>query len=715
MANSPETKETPRAVNWQLARSMVEPLYGDQVLGTGEPCLAHADGMAAILREIRDDDELLAATYLYSVQVYLKNPEEWIEKTFGPKVMSLCRDLQGLLKLSAQARSSNKEANAASQPEKLRKMLLAMCSDLRVVLLRLASRLQTLRWFAQHPELAAEAAVFGAETLQLYSPLANRLGIWQMKWELEDMSLRFTKPEVYQGIVKKLDASREERLAFVQGCVDRIRQMLAEHGIEGDVSGRSKHIYSIWLKMERKHLPFERLFDLRALRIIVGTVEQCYEVLSIINETFTAISSEYDDYIAHPKPNGYRSLHTVVRASNGLPVEIQIRTREMHEFAELGFAAHWRYKEAGNSLGVNSAEEQKVVWLRQLLAWHSDVEPPKPEGIKEELVYALTPMGRVVELSAGSTPVDFAYMVHTQLGHRCRGAKVNGAMVPLTHVLKTGDTVEVIAAKTGGPSRDWMNPELGFAAMARTRGKVRTWFNALQLKEQTERGREKLDKELARLGKSTFKLELLAKTLGFDSVDDLCMVFDKGEISTRAIETAVMPAPAKKPEEAEEEAVPVKPVAPKSKAAGKGGVLVVGVDSLLTQLARCCHPVPPDEIVGFVSRGRGVVVHRADCPNVRNLLEQSRERLIDVSWGKVSDDAVFPLEILILSRDRLGLLKDVSDIFIRLKINITSVNTQTVKNVARLKFGVEVAGTALLAQALKEIMGLKGVISARRC
>lgn len=705
-----ETKETARPVNWQLARSMVEPIYEGQVLETGEPRLAHADGMAAILRGIRDDDELLAAAYLYSVQVFLKNSDEWIEKSFGTRVLGLCRQLQGLIRLSVQARSKNKEANAASQPEKLRRMLLAMCGDLRVVLLRLASRLQTLRWFAMHPN--PEAEIYGAETLQLYSPLANRLGIWQLKWELEDLSLRFTRPEVYESIVKKLDATRSQRIAFVQDCVRKIRALLEKRGIRAEVSGRSKHIYSIWLKMERKHLPFERLFDLRALRIIVDTVAQCYEVLSIINESFSAISSEYDDYIAHPKPNGYRSLHTVVRASNGLPVEIQIRTREMHEFAELGFAAHWRYKEAGNSLGVNSAEEQKVVWLRQLLAWHSDVEPPKAPGVEDEHVYALTPMGRVVELDAGSTPVDFAYMVHTQLGHRCRGAKVNGAMVPLTHKIHTGDTVEIIAAKSGGPSRDWMNPELGFAAMPRTRGKVRAWFNAQQLQEQIERGRDKLDRELARLGRSTFKLELLAKTLGFESVEDLCTTFDKGEISTRAIEAAVAPSE-KKAEEAPEP--PLRSLQAKPRGRGAGGVLVVGVDSLLTQLARCCHPVPPDEIVGFVSRGRGVVVHRADCPNLKNLMEHSRERLIDVSWGKPPEDAVYPLEILVLARDRIGLIKDVTDIFIRLKINITHVNTQTMKNVARLRFGLEVTGTALLHQALKEILGVKGVISARRC
>ncbi len=711
MASSEEkTEDTPK-VNWQLARSMVEPLYEGQTLETGESRLVHADGMVSILRGVRDDDELMAAAYLYCVHRYVKNPEEWIEKSFGNRVLGLCTDLQRLMKLSEQARSSNREANAASQPEKLRKMLLAMCGDLRVVLLRLASRLQTLRWFVMHP--SEDAALFGAETLQLYSPLANRLGIWQMKWELEDLSLRFTKPDVYQSIVKSLDATRSERLAFVQGAVTKIRKLLAEHHIRGEVSGRSKHIYSIWLKMERKHLPFEKLFDLRALRVIVDTVEQCYEVLSILNEHFTLIQSEYDDYIAHPKPNGYRSLHTVVKASNGLPIEIQIRTREMHEFAELGFAAHWRYKEAGNSLGVSSAEEQKVVWLRQLLAWHSDVEPLKTPGVAEDMVYALTPMGRVVELTAGSTPVDFAYMVHTQLGHRCRGAKVNGAMVPLTHRLKTGDTVDIVTAKTGGPSRDWMNPELGFAAMPRTRGKVRTWFNQLQIQEQTERGRMQLNKELARLGKTAFNLELLAKTLGFDSVDELCITLARDEISGRAIENVVSPESVPKKTE-ELPVVPMKSSQGRN-GHGKGKVLVVGVDSLMTQLARCCHPVPPDDIVGFVSRGRGVVVHRADCPNVKSLVEHSKERLIDVSWGEASEETRYPLDVLVLAQDRVGLLKDVTDVLIKQKINITGVNTQTVKNVARLKFGIEVTGGELFHQLLKEIMAVKGVFSARRC
>ena len=709
-----KTETAPEKVNWQLARSLVETLYGDSVLSTGEPRLAHADGMVNILRGIRDDDELIAAAYLFSVHTFLKNAEDWIEKSFGPRVLGLCTDLQRLMKLSEQARSGGKEASAESQPEKLRKMLLAMCGDLRVVLLRLASRLQTLRWFVGHPSDASEA--YAAETLQLYSPLANRLGIWQMKWELEDLSLRFTKPEVYRSIVKSLDATREQRIAFVQEAVNRIRGLLAEHGIKADVSGRSKHIYSIWLKMERKHLTFDRLYDLRALRVIVGTVEECYEVLSIISASFSQIASEYDDYIAHPKPNGYRSLHTVIKAGNGLPIEIQIRTREMHDFAELGFAAHWRYKEAGNSLGVNSAEEQKVVWLRQLLAWHSDVEPVRAPGVKEDMVYALTPMGRVVELSAGSTPVDFAYMVHTQLGHRCRGAKVNGAMVPLTHRLQTGDTVEVIAAKTGGPSRDWMNPELGYAAMARTRSKVRAWFNAQLLQEQTARGREKLDKELARLGKSTFKLETLAKTLGFESVEELCLSFDKAEISGRAIEAAVTPQEHKAAEEADVPPISIKPAAAKSPGQAKpsGKVLVVGVDSLLTQLAKCCHPVPPDDIVGFVSRGRGVVVHRTDCPNVRNMLETSRERMIDVSWGKADPLALYPMEILVLAHNRPGLLKDLSDVLIRLKVTVTGVNSQLSKGLGRLRFGVEIAGASALRELSKEMLAVKGVISVRR-
>ena len=693
-----------------LARSMIEPLYRELMLSTGESALAHADGVASILRGVRDDPELIAAAYLFCVPRVIQNSGEWIEKSFGATVAGLVAELGKLNDLSTKTRSESKEANATMQPEALRRMFLAMCQDLRVVLLKLASRLQTLRWFASSHSEGAEQ--FGSETLAVYAPLANRLGIWQIKWELEDLSLRFTRPAEYHAIARELDESREERLEFMQMAVQRIRSLLSNHHIRAEVSGRPKHIYSIWKKMQRKHLRFDQLFDVRALRIIVDTVEQCYEVLSIVQENFQTISKEYDDYIAKPKPNGYQSLHTVVTDAAGRPIEIQIRTRAMHEFAELGVAAHWRYKEAGNSNGVSSAEEQRVAWLRQLLAWRSDVgQAPDAanQAVEDDHVYCLTPQGRVVELATGATPVDFAYMVHTQLGHRMKGAKVDGQMVPLNTKLKTGQTVEIIAGKTGQPSRDWLNPELGYAASPRTRNKVRQWFNAQLTQELLSEGRDRLDKELARLGRTAVKLDDLAKRLGFDSVDELCIAFAKEEITLTALQQAVQPP---KPVEPEQPEVVVRN---ESASARRGKVLVVGVDSLLTQLARCCHPVPPDEIVGYVSRGRGVMIHRADCPNIRNMLEQDPDRLIEVSWGSAAGvDAVYPAEILIVSQDRQTLLKDISEVFQREKIHITAMNSNRVKGDQHMRFRIETRGAEDLRRTLAGLREIKGVLSARR-
>lgn len=693
-----------------LARSMIEPLYRELMLSTGESALAHADGVASILRGVRDDPEQIAAAYLFCVPRVIQNSGEWIEKSFGATVAGLVAELGKLNDLSTKTRSESKEANATMQPEALRRMFLAMCQDLRVVLLKLASRLQTLRWFASSHSEGAEQ--FGSETLAVYAPLANRLGIWQIKWELEDLSLRFTRPAEYHAIARELDESREERLEFMQMAVQRIRSLLSNHHIRAEVSGRPKHIYSIWKKMQRKHLRFDQLFDVRALRIIVDTVEQCYEVLSIVQENFQTISKEYDDYIAKPKPNGYQSLHTVVTDAAGRPIEIQIRTRAMHEFAELGVAAHWRYKEAGNSNGVSSAEEQRVAWLRQLLAWRSDVgQAPDAanQAVEDDHVYCLTPQGRVVELPTGATPVDFAYMVHTQLGHRMKGAKVDGQMVPLNTKLKTGQTVEIIAGKTGQPSRDWLNPELGYAASPRTRNKVRQWFNAQLTQELLSEGRDRLDKELARLGRTAVKLDDLAKRLGFDSVDELCIAFAKEEITLTALQQAVQPP---KPVEPEQPEVVVRN---ESASARRGKVLVVGVDSLLTQLARCCHPVPPDEIVGYVSRGRGVMIHRADCPNIRNMLEQDPDRLIEVSWGSAAGvDAVYPAEILIVSQDRQTLLKDISEVFQREKIHITAMNSNRVKGDQHMRFRIETRGAEDLRRTLAGLREIKGVLSARR-
>ena len=645
--------------DWQVARSLVEPLYDGQFLNSGESRLAHSDGMASILKGLNEDDNLLTAAYLFSVHMYVDNADEWIEKKFGPSVLRLVQDMHRLVVTSERARSEDKNAKAIYQPEALRKMLLAMCRDLRVVVLRLASRVQTLRFFSKEKAPSSAAVGYAEETLAIYAPLANRLGLWQLKWELEDLSFRYTHPKEYAEIAEHLAQTHEQRLKWIDEAIALFKKFLDKQGIKADVSGRPKHIYSIYRKMQRKHLKFEQLFDIDAIRIIVDTVEQCYEVLSLVQENCRTLSKEYDDYIAHPKPNGYQSLHTVVVRQDGRPLEVQIRTHKMHEFAEMGVAAHWRYKENGNSEKTKGgqAEEQRVAWLRQLIAWHSDVEEsPETVGAADDNIYVLTPQGRVLELQKGSTPIDFAYHVHTQLGHHCRGARVDGVMVPLNTKLKTGQTVEIIAVKEGGPSRDWANPDSGFVATPRARTKVRQWFNAQQQAEQIALGRDRLDKELARLGKTATKLEILADRLGFENPDALYIAIAKDELSMRAVEQILAP----EQESAEPEFVPRSATKGKS----KSNVLVVGMDSMMTQLARCCHPAPPDEIVGFVTRGKGVTVHRIDCPNVRNLENVARSRMIDVSWG-TSEDAVYPVDIYIVARDRIGLIKDISEVLVK--------------------------------------------------
>ncbi|WP_303014375.1 RelA/SpoT family protein [Turicimonas muris] len=685
-------------------RRIIEPLYEGQVLFTGEPVMSHAEGVVDILCGIRDDDDLLAAGYLFFVWDQLKNPKEWLTKHFGRHVCELVTNLKVVLDVSEKARSREGEAKISEQPEAVRRLLLALCQDLRVVLLRLASRLQTLRYFAATKAPGAEE--YGAETLALYSPLANRLGIWQMKWELEDLSLRFTKPKEFAQIAVALEETREERVASIQEAVKRIQKLLVKNGIQASVSGRPKHIYSIWKKMCKKNLKFEQLYDVRAVRIIVDSVEKCYETLSLIQENSEVLSKEFDDYIAKPKPNGYQSLHTVVVGSQGKPLEIQIRTRAMHEFAELGVAAHWRYKE-GSKRKAGENEEDRVAWLRQMLAWKSDVQQtPTPDKLKDEHIYVLTPQGKVLDLIAGSTPIDFAYHLHTELGHRCRGAKVDGVMVPLNTKLQSGQTVEIITVKVGAPSRDWLNPELGFVASPRSRTKVRQWFNAQEMEQAITAGREKIDKDLARLGKTAVKLEELAKKLGFDSVDELCLAAGKDELGQKAIENVLAPRVEEKQEET---------VATTKKTAhhDKGKVLVVGVDSLLTQLARCCHPVPPDPIVGFVTRGRGVTVHRADCPNIRNLDDEGHDRLIEVSWT-TDTDVSYPVEILIIAIERVGLLRDISEVFSKEKQPVVAMNSSRNKGDLHFNFTIEIKNSEDLKRTLNALREIKNVVSARR-
>ncbi len=715
----------PAALDLDRTLALVEPLYQGKSLATGEAFLAHARGTAQIVAPLRGDTDLLCAACLFGVHDVLRDPDEWLRARFGADVAKLVTDLRQLMKLSELTRKQGdlgtKKHGADDQAEALRRMLLAMANDLRVVLLRLASRLQTLRYYAASKQAGPEP--IARETMRLYAPLANRLGIWQLKWELEDLSFRFLEPETYKDVARLLDEKRVERQDFIEQATERVRAILREAGIAAEVVGRPKHIYSIVNKMRSKRLTFDELRDVRGLRVIVTSMPECYQALSSIHQEWTAVAGDYDDYIARPKPNGYQSLHTVVTDEHGRPLEIQIRTRQMHDSAELGLAAHWRYKEgekpgAGRQRGQgrDDGDAQRVAWLRQLLAWRDEVElapaaDSADDTARDGRMYVLTPQARVVELPAGGTPVDFAFHIHSEVGYRCRGARVDGAIVPLNTPLKNGQTVEIISAKTGGPSRDWLNTDLGFLKSARSRAKVRQWFNALELEQSIAAGRELIEKEMQRLGKTAVKLDDLAKRLGFGNVDQLAAAATKDEFSFRSIEQALVPAslqiePTPPPLIGRPLAVPAAP-------AGKGQVLVVGVDSLLTQLARCCRPAPPDEIVGYVTRGKGVSIHRGSCSNLRSLLERAPERVVDVGWG-TQRDAVYPVELLVMAQDRPGLLRDVSEVYAREKLNVVGVNSSSANGEARMLFTVEIRAASDVGRVLTAVREVKDVFSARR-
>ncbi|VCU72279.1 GTP pyrophosphokinase [Pigmentiphaga humi] len=705
-----------QALDWAQTR------YARTLSAEGEAPARHAAGVVVILAGLQVDVHTRMAALLaiaVGAQDAARPGEDAVMARFGPEIGRLVQGYRALIRLGQVTRdASDAAAGSGAQAEMLRKMLLAMAADLRIVLMRLASRLRTLRWHAQNKVPLPEA--LARETLELYAPLANRLGIWQVKWEMEDTAFRFLEPVKYKEIAYLLEEKRVEREAFITNAIARVRDALAAAGIEADVTGRPKHIYSIWNKMRNRNLDFSGLYDLRALRIIVDDIRTCYTVLGLIHHLWSPVPDEFDDYISRPKPNGYRSLHTVVYDDNGRPFEVQIRTHEMHQFAEYGMAAHWRYKEAGAKGGKVSADseyDRKLSWIRQLLAWKDDVQVDDELGQSAlkalaDNVYVLTPQARVIELAPGATPVDFAYQVHTDLGHRCRGARVDGVMVPLNTRLRTGQTVEIIAAKSGGPSRDWLNPQLGYLASQRSRAKVRAWFNAIDIQERIAQGQGMLEKELQRLGKTATNLEVLAQQLGFACTDDLCVALAKDEFSVRQVASA-FEAPPPAAEEPDLSAL-TRDSRPESAVhAGKSGVLVVGVDALLTQLAKCCRPAPPDPISGFVTRGRGVSIHRSDCKSFRALALREPERIIDVAWGETSD-AVYPVDIVVMASDRHGLLRDISEVFARQRINVIGVNTQSKQGSARMVFTAEVGNGAHLTRALASIREVAGVLEAER-
>ena len=717
------------------ARTFAEPLTSGETMDTGENTLAHADAVVAILKSIGGSEAMQAATYLvYSCQ-HLNKPLEVITKTFGPSYAALAVETTKLVYVQRQTRAGDAKSplhdDPAAQTENVRRMLLAFSRDLRVVMLRLASRLQTLRYYAASRQAAPRALAH--ESLHVFAPLANRLGIWQLKWEIEDLSFRYLEPDTYKQTAGLLDEKRVEREVFMESLRLQLERDLNRSGIAALVRARPKHIYSIVKKMRGKSLDFAQVFDIRAMRVIAADVEGCYAALGVVHSLFSPLEGEFDDYIAKPKINGYQSLHTVVRDGCGRAVEIQIRTQAMHDHAEIGVAAHWAYKEAGAKgyAGISASGEYdaKIAVLRQLLAWERELSGPAAQrardanqGLFDDRIYVLTPDAAIVELPQGATTVDFAYSVHTSLGHRCRGARIDGVMVPLNTPLQNGQTVEVITLKEGGPSRDWLNPDLGFLTSNRAKAKVRAWFNGLAMAQTVAKGREAVEKLLQREGKTAIRLHDLALQLGFKAADELFEVVGKDEFSLRTIENMLRPAD---PVPLVDDYVLTKKPRLTGKAGpgGKGtrgSVLVVGMDSLLTQLAKCCKPAPPDEILGFVTKGKGVSIHRNDCSNFRNMASGSPDRVIEVQWtsDRAPDGAVYPVDVAVEAADRQGLLRDISEVFAKEKMNVIGVQTQSVKDnrggTAWMTFTVEVPQSGRLQQVLGSVGNVAGVRSARR-
>ncbi len=673
------------------ACELAGPLYAGQVELTGAPLLQHALGAADILAGMNMDHETITAAILHAVPEYLDDWQEKIEQGFGTNVKMLVEGISRMEQIQQFSEMPDQEkknkGETTQQIESLRKMLLAMVEDIRVVLIKLAERTQTLRHLSgASPE---QQKLIAQQSRSLFAPLANRLGVWQLKWELEDLSVRYLDPELYRKVAKLLDERRVDREQYISAVVSKLKQVLGQAGIAAEVTGRPKHIYSIINKMKRKHLDFSELYDVRAIRILVGGmtrrdevsdettshstrpsknagqvagygagmppsastrnlqlpgnlaeadddkvdgIRACYTALGLVHELWPPIESEFDDYIAHPKSNNYRSLHTAVIGPRGLALEVQIRTREMHRHSELGVAAHWRYKEGVKS---DTRFDEKIAWLRQILEWKEELadKGDLQEQFKNELfhdqVYVFTPLGKVIAMPKGATPVEFAYMLHTDLGHRTRGAKVDGGIVPLNYKLQNGQRVEILTVKQGGPSRDWINPSLGFLQSPRIRAKVRAWFKNQNFDESVAQGRTQLDRDLHRLGITSINQEKLAQRLHFNKLEDFLAAIGRNEVTQRRIAVAI------------QEELPAKMIAlakpkvfkPATERSSQADITVGGVNNLMTRIAKCCNPAPGDDIVGYVTRDRGITIHREDCPFMLRLTESRRDRKLTAQWG----------------------------------------------------------------------------------
>jgi len=691
-----------------LARA--EHAHATQTRASGEPYITHVVAVAGILADLNLDTETLVAALLHDVIEDTEITRRDIEVEFSPVVARL---VDGVTKMGQVSRYHETEPSGKHDhhAESVRKLLLAMVEDVRVVLIKLADRLHNMRTL-RHLDESRQRRI-ACETLEIYAPLANRLGIWQVKWELEDLSLRYTDGNSYHRIAALLAERRIDRERYIEKVVSGLNRELAAAGIQGEVTGRPKHIYSIWRKMQRKNVDFHQIFDVRAVRILVERDADCYAALGVIHSLWHHIPGEFDDYVANPKENLYRSLHTAVVGPAGRTLEIQIRTRDMHEHAELGVAAHWRYKEGAR---YDAGYETKIAWLRQLLEWKDEessatdfVDRFKSESSADR-VYVLTPQGAVVDLAQGATPLDFAYYIHTDVGHRCRGAKVNGRIVPLAYELQSGEQVEVLTTRQGIPSRDWLSPHLGYLKTSRARAKVRHWFKHQDYEKNLSAGRAILDRELNRLGTPGLNRELLAERLHFKAVSELLVAVGGGDVNTAQLAGAANEVVSP---ESRERRLPRKGRVRTE--AGSGAIRIQGVGNLLTHMAQCCKPVPSDDIVGYITRGRGVTIHRRDCANILRLKLEDSERLIEVEWGSRQADT-YPVDIEVLAYDRAGLLHDVTAVLANEKINVTSVNTYTDPrdHLAHLRLTVEISDIDELSRVLTRTGKLSNVLKVHR-
>lgn len=687
----------------RLGEAIAEALRDHQRVGSQPHCLDVAEN----LRVLGVDNDTLIAALLLDGDLDGSLQDKDIREHFGDTVACLVRNVQLLTTFK---RSASQVESTPEQAERLRRMLLAMVDDVRAVLIKLAYRLQHLRLLAAEPDDLARA--IARETLEIFAPLANRLGVAQLKWEMEDLSLRILEPKEYRRIAKLLEESRTEREHYIIDFTDHLREALRQEQVEADVRGRPKHIYSIWKKMQRKNLEFEDLYDLRAVRVIVDRLSTCYAVLGVVHSTWPHIPKEFDDYIANPKDNGYQSLHTAVLGPEGKVVEVQIRTQGMDEFAELGVAAHWRYKEGGRE---DQALSRAITSLRRLLE-NQDNDRELLDNFHYELfhdrVFVLTPNGDVIDLPKGATPLDFAYTIHTEVGHHCRGAKVNGRIVPLTYELRSGERVEVLTSQSGGPSRDWINPNMGFLRTARARAKARGWFRQQDHDKNLSEGRAVLEREAQRLGVNAPDMDELMRRFKQPGRDELLVAIGAGEITPAQLAGAMQVPIELTPEETLMGRRHRHPSAT-DKATDKG-IQIRGVGNLLTQMAGCCRPVPGDRVIGYITRGKGVTIHRRDCVHILRMSEEERPRLVEVTWGE--DTQAYPVKVTVEAFDRQGLLRDITQVLANERINVLSAATQTdpAENTVTMDLTLEITDTTQLSKMLDKIGAVANVFSVRR-